>query len=154
MSHSHSSPANSASTPTATPCLCTALRRASRAVTRIYDTEFRDTGLRVTQYALLSALSRSGEVRQSDLSEMTFLEETSLTRALAVLHQSDWVSIRPGADRREKRVSITEAGKAKLAQARPAWLKAQERLRQAMPEAVWATLFAVLPSVAQTASEI
>jgi hypothetical protein len=32
------------------PCLCTAVRQASRAVTRIYDAELRGAGLRSTQY--------------------------------------------------------------------------------------------------------
>ena len=35
-----------------------ALRRASRAVSRLYDDELRGTGLRTTQYSLLSLLGR------------------------------------------------------------------------------------------------
>ena len=46
--------------PTATPCLCAALRQASRAVTRIYDAELRGTGLRSTQHSLLRLLGRVG----------------------------------------------------------------------------------------------
>lgn len=137
-----------------TPCLCTLLRRASRAVTRAYDADFRETGLRVTQYALLSLLNRSGELRQSELSALTYLEETSLTRALRILHENKWIAIRPGDDRREKWVTITKTGKAKLEQARPVWLKAQERVKQAMPADAWATLFEILPSVARTASDL
>lgn len=137
-----------------TVCLCTALRRASRAVTRVYDAEFRGTGLRITQYAVLSLLNRSGELRQSDLSTLTYLEETSLTRALRVLEESGWVAVRPGTDRREKLITITESGKVKLAETRPIWLKAQERLQQAMPEGMWETLFTVLPSVARVASDL
>ena len=96
-------------------------------MTRIYDAELRATGLRVTQFTLLSLLSRSGEVRQGDLGEMASLAETTLTRSLRLLQKSGWVTIRAGADRREKLVAITEAGKEKVEQARPAWSRAQER---------------------------
>jgi DNA-binding MarR family transcriptional regulator len=139
--------------PPGTPCLCTALRRASRAVTRLYDAELRGTGLRVTQYALLSLLSRSGEVRQGELGEMACIDETTLTRSLRPLEKSGWVALRAGADRREKLVTITEQGKAKLEQARPAWSKAQERMRRALPGGTWESLFSTLPGVAQAASE-
>lgn len=139
---------------TATPCLCTLLRRASRAVTRAYDADFRETGLRITQFALLSTLSKAGEVRQGDLSELTCLEETSLTRALRVLQENKWISIRPGEDRREKLVTITKAGKTKLEAARPAWVKAQERMRQAMPDGAWEALFSLLPGVTSAASSL
>ncbi len=140
------------SSPAATPCLCTLLRRASRAVTRAYDADFRETGLRITQYALLSLLNKSGEVRQGDLSALTCLEETSLTRALRVLHDNNWIAIRPGEDRREKLVTITKAGKTKLEATRPAWGKAQERVKQALPDGAWEALFSLLPGVTSAAS--
>jgi len=136
-----------------TPCLCAALRQASRAVTRIYDAELRATGLRVTQFTLLSLLSRSGEVRQGDLGEMASLDETTLTRSLRLLQKSGWVTIRAGADRREKLVAITEAGKEKVEQARPAWSRAQERMHRALPDGTWDSLFAALPDVTKAASE-
>jgi len=140
--------------PTATPCLCAALRQASRTVTRIYDAELRGTGLRVTQFTLLSLLGRSGEVRQGDLGEMAALDETTLTRSLRPLLKRGWVAIRAGADRREKLVAITKTGKATVEQARPAWSKAQQRMRRTLPDGTWDSLFAILPGVTKAASEI
>jgi DNA-binding MarR family transcriptional regulator len=139
--------------PIATPCLCAALRQASRAVTRIYDAELRGTGLRSTQHSLLRLLGRSGEVRQGDLGEMASLDETTLTRSLRPLQKSGWVTIRAGADRREKLVAITEAGKEKIEQARPAWSRAQERMRLTLPDGTWDSLFAALPDVTKVASK-
>ena len=133
--------------PTPTPCLCAALRQASRAVTRIYDAELRGTGLRSTQHSLLRLLDRVGEVRQGDLGEMASLDETTLTRNLRPLQKSGWVTIRAGADRREKLVAITKAGKEKMEQARPAWSRAQERMRRTLPDGTWDSLFAALPEV-------
>ncbi|MDR3636799.1 MAG: MarR family transcriptional regulator [Isosphaeraceae bacterium] len=137
----------------ATPCLCAALRQASRAVTRIYDAELRGTGLRTTQHFLLKLLGRSGEVCQGGLGEMASLDETTLTRSLRLLQKNGWVTIRAGTDRRAKLVAITEAGKAKVEEARPAWSRAQKRLRRALPKGTWDLLFATLPDVTKAASE-
>ena len=105
----------------ASPCLCNALRQASRAVSRLYDEELRGVGLRTTQYSLLRYLRHCAEVRQRDLGAKTSLDETTLTRNLRPLIDAGWVSIEAGEDRREKFVSLTAAGATKLTQARPAW---------------------------------
>ena len=36
--------------PASTPCLCNALRQATRAVSRLYDEELRGVGLRTAQW--------------------------------------------------------------------------------------------------------
>jgi DNA-binding MarR family transcriptional regulator len=128
-------------------CFCNALRQASRAVSRLYDDELRGVGLRTTQFSLLRLLARAGQVRQGDLGGLIHLEETTLTRNLRPLVAAGWVSVRSGDDRREKLVTITEAGKAKLAEARPAWERAQKRMQALLPEGAWQDLMAILPKV-------
>jgi DNA-binding MarR family transcriptional regulator len=137
--------------PAATPCLCNALREATRAVSRLYDEELRGVGLRTTQYSLLRRLSSAGEVRQRDLGGLTSLDETTLTRNLRPLIDASWVAIRPGEDRREKLVRLTDAGAAKLHEARPAWKRAQERLRSRLPKGTWSNLLDLLPELTQLA---
>ena len=137
----------------ASPCLCNALRQASRAVSRLYDDELRSVGLRTTQYSLLRYLKHFGTVRQRDLGAATSLDETTLTRSLRPLIDAGWVTADPGEDRREKRVSLTSAGSAKLAKALPAWERAQERMRSRLPTARWSDLLALLPDLARLADE-
>src|SRR5712691_6215722 len=132
-----------------TPCFCNALRQASRAVSRLYDEELRGVGLRTTQYSLLRVLARAGQVRQGDLSGLASLDETTLTRNLRPLVDAGWIAVRSGDDRREKLVTITEAGTAKLAEARPAWERAQTRMQALLPEKAWQGLMAILPEVAR-----
>jgi DNA-binding MarR family transcriptional regulator len=134
-----------------TPCLCNALRQATRAVSRLYDEELRGAGLRTTQYSLLRRLRRAGEIRQRDLGGLTSLDETTLTRNLRPLIDAGWVAIRPGDDRREKLVRLTDAGAAKLQQARPAWERAQERLRSRLPKGTWSGLLDLLPELTRLA---
>ena len=140
--------------PAATPCLCNALRQADRAVSRLYDEELRGVDLRTTQYSLLRHLQAAGEVRQRDLGGLTSLDETTLTRNLRPLIDAGWVAIRPGEDRREKLVSLTEAGAAKLREARPAWERAQQRLRSRLPEETWSRLMDVLPELTRLADTV
>jgi DNA-binding MarR family transcriptional regulator len=130
-----------------TPCLCNALRQASRAVSRLYDEELRPVGLRTTQFSLLRVLARAGQVRQGDLSGLTSLDETTLTRNLRPLVDAGWIAVRSGDDRREKLVKITGAGTAKLAEARSAWERAQTRMQALLPEGTRQSLMAILPEV-------
>jgi DNA-binding MarR family transcriptional regulator len=141
------------SKPASTPCLCLALRQASRVVSRLYDEELRGVGLRTTQYSLLQLLRRSGELRQRDLGEVTLHEETTLTRNLRPLVDAGWVAVRAGRDRREKWLKITRSGLAKLEEARPAWGRAQQRMKSLLPEGTWQSLMTGLPNVARLAAE-
>jgi DNA-binding MarR family transcriptional regulator len=135
--------------PVGDPCLCGALRQASRAVSRFYDEELRGIGLRTTQLSLLQLLRRSGEVRQRDLAGLTMHDETSLTRSLRPLVDAGWVAVRAGDDRREKWFRITADGVAKLEEARPAWERAQARIQALLPERAWRGLMEILPEVAR-----
>jgi DNA-binding MarR family transcriptional regulator len=135
--------------PTECPCLCNSLRQASRAVSRFYDEELRGVGLRTTQYSLLMLLRRAGEVRQRDLAELTMHDETSLTRSLRPLLDAGWVAVRTGDDRREKWLTITADGVAKLEEVRPAWERAQARLQALQPEEAWQRLNAMLQEIAR-----
>jgi DNA-binding MarR family transcriptional regulator len=137
--------------PAAAPCLCNALRQATRAVSRLYDEELRGAGLRTTQYSLLRRLRAAGEVRQRDLGGLMSLDETTLTRNLRPLIDAGWVGVRPGDDRREKLVRLTDAGATKLREARPAWERAQERLRSRLPVGTWSSLLELLPELTRLA---
>jgi len=115
--------------PAVLPCTCANLRRASRAVTQLYDDALRDTGLRVTQFTLLQALSLAGDLTQRQLGEFLAIDSTTLTRTLGPLEDRGWIRSRAGADRRERHWEITAAGRVRLAKAKPAWEKAQRRMR-------------------------
>jgi DNA-binding MarR family transcriptional regulator len=114
------------------PCACANLRRASRAITQLYEEELRPTRLRITQLAILKALRTAPELRQGRLAAVMSLDSTTLTRTLALLRKQGYVAIRPGPDRRERHLSLTEKGMAKVEQMTPYWERAQKRVRDAM----------------------
>jgi DNA-binding MarR family transcriptional regulator len=135
------------------PCFCSLLRQASRAVTRVYDSHLRDTGIRITQYSILALLQRVGDLRQSEIAHKACLEETSVTRTLQTLMEHGWIKIEPGEDRRERIVKLTKTGANKVKSVQPAWQKAQKDLRSSISKTAWSRLFTMLPEVAQSASD-
>ena len=110
-------------------CMCASFRRASRVLTQHYDRALRPLGLRATQFTLLQALSLAGEVSQGTLGEILAIDSTTLTRTLAIMGRRGWIVSRSGEDRRERRLSLSEAGSAEFKRALPHWEKVQQELR-------------------------
>lgn len=123
------------------PCLCGNLRRASRALTQLYDEALRPTGLRATQFTVLQALSLAGEVSQRRLGEILAIDSTTLTRTLAVMSREGWIAERRGEDRRERRLRLSRSGESQLYRALPFWEKVQVSMRDQLGEQTWRTLF-------------
>lgn len=106
-------------------CACGRLRRATRALTQLYDDLMAPSGLRVTQYSLLVRLARDGTARMSDLADALLLDRTALSRTLDPLLERGLVSIVSGDDARTREVSLTRAGAKALRAAQPHWKRAQ-----------------------------
>lgn len=109
-------------------CACFNLRKAARAVTALYDDFLRPTGLRATQFSLLTLIRVAGRVSITDLAEEAVMDRTTLKRNLDLLEREGLVRIQPGADARVREVSLTSAAQKKLAEALPYWAKAQTQI--------------------------
>jgi len=117
-------------------CLCVAARRASRAITRLFDREYRPHGIRATQFTVLSMLNRGGPATIGVLAGAIGVERTTLTRNLARLEVRGWIKIAGSEeDGRSRIVSVTRKGRATLATALPAWRKAQSAAMAAIGDA-------------------
>jgi DNA-binding MarR family transcriptional regulator len=106
-------------------CTNLKLRQLSRAVTRHYDAYVAPTGLKNSQYSLLSHVVLLGPLRPTDLAARMKLDASTLTRNLQPLIAAGWVEQGPGDDARSRSISTTEAGLAKRAEAQRAWKQAQ-----------------------------
>ena len=109
-------------------CACFNLRRATRAVTQLYDDALRPSGLRVTQFSLLVILQSGGPVSISELAQQSGTDRTTLTRNAALLQTEGLVKIDTGADARVRVVSLTAAGARAVEDAYPRWAAVQEAL--------------------------
>jgi len=118
----------------------------------MYDDALRPAHLRTTQFSLLGYLSQTSDVRVCDLAAALQLDDTTLPRNLRPLDKRGLVKVRQGSNRREKRVSITPAGRRILAGAAPLWIAAQERLKSRVRATDWAAAFRALPRIAEATS--
>lgn len=132
------------------PCTCANLRRAARAVTRMYNHELRTTGLELTQFTLLMTLSITGETTQGQLGDILALDSTSLTRMLKPLTRRGWIKARAGEDRRQKLLQLSSQGRVKYQESRQFWERAQKRLQQSLSEPVWRQLGTLLTDITQS----
>lgn len=107
-------------------CACSAVRRASRAITHHFDKELRSSGLRVTQFTVLATLAQTGPMAMTGLSELLGVERTTLTRNLKALLRDEFVESRDDADGRVRRIAITPKGVRAAHNAFPLWKKAQD----------------------------
>ena len=119
-------------------CICFNLRKAARAASRAYDEALAPAGIRNTQLSLLALLQGAGRLSVRELADLAVMERTTLTRNLKLLERDGLVQSAPGADRRQRILQLTAAGRRMLETALPLWRKAQraesERLGKARKE--------------------
>lgn len=113
-------------------CFCMLLRKASRAITQAYDSALRKTGIRATQFNVLVALKRTGEIPLSALANVLGMDRTTLTRNIAPLIRRKLVAEHSSGDRRVRLFSLTPSGDKVLHSALPRWSEAQERIRRVL----------------------
>ncbi|SDA80225.1 DNA-binding transcriptional regulator, MarR family [Pseudomonas sp. NFACC15-1] len=109
-------------------CTNLKLRQLNRMVTRHYDRYVAESGLKNTQYALLSHVVRLGPIRPSDLARQMQMDNSTLTRNMQSLTAQGWLEIGAGGDARSRLVEATEAGCVKQAEGQRAWKEAQRAL--------------------------
>lgn len=125
----------------ALPCACSALRQASRAVSRHYEACLAPTGTTTTQYSILRHLQREGTTPLRRIADALELERTSLYRAIAPLAEDDLVALRVDPDdARVKQATLTRKGVAKIREVRPHWQRAQDSFLAAVGAGEWTSV--------------
>jgi DNA-binding MarR family transcriptional regulator len=110
-------------------CACFNFRRASRAVTTLFNQTLRPTHLTSSQFVALLVLALQGQMRMSDMAEFLGVERSTLTRVLAPLKKRKFITIiKSESDKRTRMVSLLGAGKKHLDHSIPYWRKAQANI--------------------------
>lgn len=103
-------------------CLCLYTQRAARVLSRHFDDVLRPFGLTNGQFSLLMALNRPEPPTLKPVAQLLGMDRTTLTAALKPLERAGWVQIeKDAADKRNRRLRLTEDGEKKLAEAVPVW---------------------------------
>ena len=124
-----------------TRCACTTIRGASRAITQLYDLVLAPTGLRATQFVILAAIGREGEIAQCRLANDYAVSVETLSRRLASLRRKGLVHVNDGFPHHQHIYTLTASGREELERAIPHWNRAQARLRATVGEADLKLLF-------------
>ena len=109
-----------------TDCYCTQFRRASNALTRIYDAALKPAGLRITQFSLLRSLGRLGEATTTQLAAEAALDRTTISRNVKLLIDAGWIDVSKAKDKRERILSLNKSGQKAIADANPYFMNAQK----------------------------
>ena len=109
-------------------CFCMTSREAARKITRLYDSRMQESGIRITQFTILSQLMLRGEMPIGKLAGILGMERTTLTRNLAPLEEQNWITVRAGDDPRARMIAISAPGRAAVRRAFPYWSSAQAQV--------------------------
>lgn len=107
-------------------CLCLHVRRAARALARRFDDALRPLGLTNGQFSLMMSLNRPHPPRIGEVSELLAMDRTTLTANLKPLERRGLVAVvADEKDKRSRRLTLTDDGRALLAKAVPVWTQTE-----------------------------
>jgi len=113
-------------------CSCTALRKATRRVSQLYDTALAPSGLKTTQRAILAQIGRSEPTTVGRLANALVMDSGALAHTLKPLERDRLVAIAIDPDdRRNRLITLTRQGRAKLSESDVLWAKAQSSFEAA-----------------------
>jgi DNA-binding MarR family transcriptional regulator len=125
-------------------CACFDLRKATRAVSRLYDDCLRPLDLNITQYSLLRVIEGTPQISVSTLGRYMVMDRTSITRALAPLERDGLIRSRAGSDKRTRIISLTKRGTKLIASAKPHWDEAQKTFLDLVGDQRWTVMRGLL----------
>lgn len=134
-------------------CSCFNLRRATRAVTQIYDRLLEPAGLRATQFTLLVSMASTAAPTLTDMAHSLVMDRTTLTRNLKPLEKMGFIESSVPRDKRSKAYSLTAKGRETLALGLPLWQKAQSKVMTALGQDHYELLLKELDYVTKSVGE-
>lgn len=128
-------------------CNCLNLRRASQAITHVYDELLKPCGLRVNQFSLLAHIKGLEPVSVSDLALAMRLDRTTLVRNLRSLEEQGFIEDIAATGARSRQPKLTERGLKLTLEAEAVWSEAQNSLVNYLGKEKVATLTELLSKI-------
>ena len=116
-------------------CSATALRKAARRLTQLYDSTLAPAGVTVTQFALLTELVKRAENAPTvtELADTMVMDRSGLGHTLGPLERDGFIALVVNdKDARSRHVVLTLRGKALQKKARSLWARAQKQFTDAI----------------------
>lgn len=135
------------------PCIVAAMRAATRRLTQMYDEAMAPTGLRITQFHILSELERraADPPTVGELAEILTMERSALGQTLRPLERDGFIAL--GHDKRDGRrrpITLTKAGKEEVVRGRRNWAGAHQKFERFFGEKQMVVLRETLREIAES----
>lgn len=98
-------------------CVLRHVAKTSRAVIAAFDPAFAPIGLTGHQFNLMTTLNNNGELSVGALAGALGMDASGIPRAIKPLVSQDLVQVERGSDRRQRVLSLTDAGRQRIDEA-------------------------------------
>jgi DNA-binding MarR family transcriptional regulator len=132
-------------------CNCLNLRRASQAITKVYDQFLEPSGLKISQFSLVKCIIRFEPVNVSDLAVELRLDRTTLVRNLKPLEERGLISDISPKGSRNRQLILTNEGKKAFTMAFSLWQDAQNHFEEYLGKEDLDMLLALLSKIEKMA---
>jgi len=102
-------------------CACTTVKKLSRILVRVYDAALANSGINITQLAVLRCITRRPGEPLIRVAEELELDRTSLYRSITPMIRDGWITVSDGPNSRTRTARVTRKGNDLLARAGENW---------------------------------
>ena len=137
----------------ATACACNNFRKASRAITQLFDQTLEPSGLRSTQLVILLEIIVAGTATVPQLARRLVMDRSTLQRNIQPLVRRRFIKVdpTPTKGRRSRGLTLTPQGRKAVKAAVPLWERAQSAFVQQLGQKRWSLLRENLPAAVTAA---
>lgn len=109
-------------------CINGKLRKLQRIVNAVYQPALTPFGLRGSMLSILFVIGKQKRINQKTLSEILFLDPSTMSRDMKKLQEKGWVLFDRGDDQRNSVLSLSRKGYQLLEEVSPVWQKIHEKV--------------------------
>jgi len=119
------------------------MRKANRVLNSIYDGHLQSCGLKGGQYTILRTIDYFKKTSSSELQDVMFIDQTTLSRNLKPLIRDGYIDVNRGEDLRVKVLSLSPSGEKLYSEATKCWQNAQRDVKRRLGAEPAKQIFAV-----------
>ncbi len=122
-------------------CIADRMRLLNRVVTRIYDDALRSLGIKTSQLNILVVTARLGLARPAEICDRLKIDISTVSRNVDRMRTRGWIEVVDDEqDARAHQLRLSATGRQILEKAKPAWEKAQMKVKKLLGQSGVAAL--------------
>ncbi len=122
-------------------CIADRMRLLNRVVTKIYDDALRSLGIRTSQLNILVVTARLGLARPAEICDQLKIDISTVSRNVDRMRARGWIEVVDDEqDARAHQLRLSAKGRQILEKAKPAWEKAQVKVKKLLGQSGVAAL--------------